>query len=140
MKYILNELAIGTFEEALTPSQEISALLNVAIEKDLDKTNVLYHKISIADMSPIPSNQMKEAVEWIRDHIGEHRIMVFCNLGVGRSPSVVIGYLSTILGYGFGEAVELVAKKKPDISILPKLITTIEEVKILLAQNAKKTR
>jgi len=129
MKYILNELAIGTFEEASIPSPEISALLNVAIEKDLCNTDVLYHKVPIADMSPIPSNQMKEAVEWIRDHIGEHRIMVFCNLGVGRSPSVVIGYLTTILGYGFGEAVELVARRKPDISILPNLIKTIEEVK-----------
>ncbi|MBW2194898.1 MAG: hypothetical protein JRF37_04810 [Deltaproteobacteria bacterium] len=67
MKYILNELAIGTFEEASIPSPEISALLNVAIEKDLCNTDVLYHKVPIADMSPIPSNQMKEAVEWIRE-------------------------------------------------------------------------
>ena len=129
MKYVLDQLAIGSFEEALTPSPEISALLNVAIEKDLHNTNLLYHKVSIVDMSPIPSIQMKEAVEWIRDHIGEHKIMVFCNLGVGRSPSVVIGYLCSVLGYGFGEAVELVARRKPDISILPNLIKTIEEVK-----------
>jgi protein-tyrosine phosphatase len=129
MKYILDGLAIGSFEEALIPSRQVSALLNVAEEKDLHETNLIYHKIPIVDMSPIPSNQLQEAVEWIREHITENNIMVFCNLGVGRSPSVVIGYFCSILGYGFGEAVEMVARKKPDISILPNLITTIDEVK-----------
>jgi hypothetical protein len=33
------------------------------------------------------------------------------------------------LGYSFGDAVEFVAKRKPDISILPELIRTIEDVK-----------
>jgi hypothetical protein len=41
----------------------------------------------------------------------------------------VIGYLFCVLGYGFGEAVELVARKKFDISILPDLIRTVEEAK-----------
>jgi len=80
-------------------------------------------------MQPIPSKQMREAVEWIRDQIAEYKIMVFCNAGVGRSPSVVIGYLCCVLGYGFGEAVEFVARRKPEISILPNLIKTIEAVK-----------
>lgn len=43
LAFQLNELAIGTFEEASIPSPEISALLNVAIEKDLGNTDVLYH-------------------------------------------------------------------------------------------------
>jgi hypothetical protein len=42
---------------------------------------------------------------------------------------VVIGYLCCFLKYSFGDAVELVAKRKPDISILPGLIRTIEDVK-----------
>lgn len=56
--------------------------------------------------------------------------MVFCNAGVGRSPSAVIGFFCSVLGYGFGEAVEFVARKKSDISILPNLIKTIEATKV----------
>ena len=128
MKFILDHLAIGSYEEALRPSSEITALLNVAKEKDL-KTSLLYHKVPIIDMQPIPSAQMLEAVKWIQKHISKHIIMVFCNAGIGRSPSVVIGYLCCFLNYGFGEAVEYVAKRKSDISILPNLLRTIEEVK-----------
>ncbi len=101
MKFILNNLAIGSYEDALKPPSAITALLNVAKEKDIE-TTLLYHKVPIIDMQPIPPEQMKEAVEWIRDHIDR---------------------------YSFGEAVEFVAKRKPDISILPVLIRTIEAAK-----------
>jgi len=128
MKFILDNLAIGSYEDTLKPPSEITALLNVAKEKDIE-TKLLYHKVPIIDMQPIPSEQMKEAVEWIRDHISRYKIMVFCNAGVGRSPSIVIGYLCCSPGYSFGDAVEFVAKRKPDISILPKLTRTIEAAK-----------
>nr|QNO52799.1 hypothetical protein HGGDFBBL_00031 [Methanosarcinales archaeon ANME-1 ERB6] len=127
MKFILENLAIGSYEEALKPPSEITALLNVAKEKDIE-TKLLYHKVPIVDMQPIPSKQMKEAVEWIKDHIEWYKIMAFCNAGIGRSPSVVIGYLCCFMEYSFGDAVEFVAKRKPDISILPELIRTIEDV------------
>jgi protein-tyrosine phosphatase len=128
MKFILDNLAIGSYEDALKPPSEITVLLNVAIEKDIE-TKLLYHKVPIVDLQPIPSEQMKEAVEWIRNHIDRYKVMAFCNAGIGRSPSVVIGYLCCFLGYSFGDAVEFVAKRKPDISILPELIRTIEVVK-----------
>ncbi len=134
MKFILDHLAIGSYQDALRPAPDITALLNVAEEKDL-KTSLLYHKIPIIDMQPIPSGQMLEAVKWIQKYIGKHKIMVFCNAGIGRSPSVVIGYLCCFLNYGFGQAIEYVAKKKSDISILPNLIKTIEETKRLLKIN-----
>jgi hypothetical protein len=71
MKFILDNLAIGSYEDALKPPSEITALLNVAIEKDIE-TKLLYHKVPIVDMQPIPSEQMKEAVEWIRGHIDRY--------------------------------------------------------------------
>jgi protein-tyrosine phosphatase len=126
--FVLDNLAIGNYEAALNPLPTISALLNVAAERDLYDTTLLYHKIPIVDMQPIPSTQMQEAVEWLRDHIAKHQIMVFCNAGIGRSSSIVIGYLCCCLGYGFGAAVEFVARRKPDISILPNLIETIRAV------------
>jgi protein-tyrosine phosphatase len=128
MKFIVENLAVGSYEDALRPPSEIKALLNVAQERDIE-TKLLYYKVPIADMKPIPVAQLKEAVEWIRAHIDSYKILVFCNAGVGRSPSVVIGYLCCFRGLGFDNAVALVTKRKPDISILPRLIQSIQDVK-----------
>lgn len=128
MDYILDRLAVGAWEEALAPPPQITALLGVAEEKDL-RTGLLYHKVPIADMRPIPPPQLAEAVAWLRDHIAGHRILLFCNAGVGRSPSVAVAFLCLERGLGFGEAVEFVARRHPGMSTLPMLIRTIEEVR-----------
>lgn len=129
MIYILDNLAIGNIHDALEPPPEISALLCVADDQEIIDAARVYYKIPVVDMTSITAPQLHEAVEWIRANIATHRIMVFCRGGVGRSPSVVVGYLCCALGYGFGEAVEFVATKKPRISLLPHLITRIAEVK-----------
>lgn len=59
MNVILNKLAIGSYEAALHPPFEITALLNVAAERDVE-TQLLYHKVLIADMKPIPPNSCKK--------------------------------------------------------------------------------
>lgn len=132
MKFIMDNLAIGDFQEAVRAPDDISALLCVAEEHEIRQSDRLYYKVPVTDMQPIPEDQMMEAVRWIRDHIPDYTLMVFCNAGVGRSPSVVIGYLYCVLGYGFGESVEFVARKKPYISTLPNLIRTVEGARRLL--------
>jgi protein-tyrosine phosphatase len=80
-------------------------------------------------MRPIPVEQLREAVAWLRENLEGNMVLVFCNGGVGRSPSVVIAYLCCVLGLGFGEAVEFAARKKPYISTLPDLITSIDQIR-----------
>lgn len=126
MVYILEKLAIGNFEDAKSSPVEIDSFLNVAEEVDLEPKGKNYYKIPIQDFVPIPKEKMRQAINWLSKNLPQHKILVFCKAGVGRSSSVVIGYLCSC-GKKFGEAVEFVAKKKPDISILPNLITTIEE-------------
>ena len=133
MNYILKNLAIGNFEDAQDLPAGIDALLCVAQEIDLSHTMCLYYKVPIVDMQPIPEDQLKEAVVFIRDHIKDHRIMVYCNAGVGRSPSVVVAYLACFEGYGYGDAVEFVAAKKPYMSTLPNLILSIEQLKKMIS-------
>lgn len=129
MIFILNNLAIGNYKDALNPSPDIQAMLCVASEKDItDPAGILYHKVPIIDMQPIPVTQLKESVQWIREHISEYRILVFCNAGIGRSTSVVVSYFCCVLGYSFGHAVEYVATRKPYMSTLPNLIKSIEEL------------
>ena len=134
MNYIFKNLAIGNFEDAQHLPAGIDALLCVAQEIDLSHIRCLYYKVPIVDMQPIPEDQLKEAVVFIRDHIENHKIMVFCNAGVGRSPSVVVAYLSCVQGYGYGEAVEFVASRKPYMSTLPNLILSIEQLKKMIPE------
>lgn len=129
MEFILANLAVGSTQDALNPPPSITALLCVAEELDLPAEGRIYHKVPIADMRPIPAEQLREAVEWLRENLKGNMVMVFCNGGVGRSPSVVIAYLCCVLGLGFGEAVEFAARKKPYISTLPDLITSIDQIR-----------
>jgi len=41
------------------------------------------------------------------------KVLVHCNAGIGRSPSIVVCYLYEI-GFGLEEAVKLVKRKRPD--------------------------
>jgi protein-tyrosine phosphatase len=105
----------------------------VAEEHDLPPTSRLAHTVPVTDMQPIPADQLGEAVRWIDAHISDDHIYLFCNAGVGRSPSVAVAYLCCYRGGSFGEAVEYVARRKSDISTLPELIDRIDEVKARLA-------
>ena len=129
MVFILKNLAIGDYQDALNPPEDIRALLCVAQEKDITDPSILYHKVPIMDMQPIPVIQLKECVQWINKHISKHRILIFCNAGIGRSPSVAVSYFCCVLGYSFGHAVEYVATRKPYMSTLPNLIKSIEELR-----------
>lgn len=127
MVFILENLAVGNFSDAKSLPPEITAFLNVAEELDLELQDKLYHKVPLKDFSPIPEEKLREAIDWIRENISKHKVLVFCNAGVGRSPSVVVSYLCS-KGLKFGEAVEFVASKKPNISILPGLFETIKRI------------
>lgn len=127
-------LWIGNVAAALQPPVPVTALLNVAAERDLDAPRCLYHKIPIVDGLPIPQEQLREAVCWIHRHLPRHRILLFCNAGVRRAPSVAVGYLCCFAGMSFGQAVEHVARQKPHITLVPELICTVDAVRKQLAK------
>lgn len=133
---IFPNLALGSAADAWSAPAGIDAMLCVAREIELPTGFPVAHKVPIVDMQPIPARQMAEVVEWIAGQIERRRVLVFCNAGVGRSSSSVIAYLCCCSGYGFGEAVEYVARRRPYISILPNLLPTIEEVQSL-QENAR---
>ena len=127
MDFILDRVAIGSARDAWERPPEVDAMLCVAEEIDLPPGVAVAHKVPVRDMRPMPAAQLAEAVDWIDRYVTDRRILVFCNAGVGRSTSTVVGYLCCRRGYGFGEAVEFVARRRPYMSILPDLLPTIEE-------------
>ncbi|KKK94313.1 hypothetical protein LCGC14_2684120 [marine sediment metagenome] len=50
MDFILENLAIENYEDALEPTSDIIALLCVTEEKDIYHTKYKYHKVPIVDI------------------------------------------------------------------------------------------
>lgn len=131
---VYENLTVGPYEEFQSLPDGTEALLNVAEEHPLPDTDLPAHKVPVVDIQPIPPGQLEEAVRWIEGDIGDQHIYLFCNAGVGRFPSVAVAYLCCYRGFSFGEAVEHVARRKPDISTLPNLIEVIDEVRSRLGE------
>ena len=113
MDYILDRLAVGDIHDARTPPKEITALLNCADEHDTDREGLAYCKLPLVDFQPIDPHVIPKAVSWLKEVIVDHAVLVHCNAGIGRSPSIVVCYLYEI-GFGFEQAVRLVKRKRPD--------------------------
>ena len=129
MNHILEHLTIGNAADAQNAHEHFDAFLNVCTELQIDAAPFAskpYLHLAINDMKPIPAFRLMEAAEFIDHHIANKRILVFCDGGVGRSPSVVVAYLCS-KGMRFGQAVEFVAQRKPYMSILPDLIESIRK-------------
>ena len=124
MVFILENLALGNIGDAENPSQEITALLNVADDIELYKPARKYYKIPLKDGPPTPVEKILEAINWIEKNIVSDKILVFCTYGAGRSASVVIGYLCS-LGFDYTEAVKFILSKKRHVEPLPLLAKTI---------------
>ena len=129
MNHILEHLSVGNPVDAQSAIEHFDAFLNVASEVQTDPSlfgDKTYLQVAIDDMKPIPAFRLMEAAEFIDQHINTKRILVFCDGGVGRSPSVIVAYLCS-KGMRFGQAVEFVAMRKPYMSILPDLIESIRK-------------
>ena len=125
---------MGNAADAQNAHEHFDAFINVASEVQIEPAvfgEKPFLKVAIDDMKPIPAFRLMEAAEFIDQHINSKRILVFCDGGVGRSPSVVIAYLSS-KGMRFGQAVEFVAMRKPYMSILPDLIESIRKAFVRL--------
>ena len=112
MDYILDRLAVGDIDDASKMPKEITAILNCSEEHDTSREGIAYFKIPLIDFQPIDPEYIPKAVAWIKETIVDHKVLVHCNAGIGRSPSIVICYLHEI-GFGFEEAVKLVKSKRP---------------------------
>ncbi len=129
MHHILEQVATGEYEEAVSPAPDITALLCVAQERNLAASRLPYHKVPLADLEPVSGALLADAADWIHRMVAEgRRVLVFSSRGTSRPPSVVIAYLCLHLGCSFGEALQRVARRQPSILLLPGLAASIDEI------------
>lgn len=123
--FILPRLALARRDGLEDSPAEVTAFLNVADDVDLCPQTSLYHKIPLQDGVSVPPWKMRDAIQWIANHIQSNTIVVFCRYGKGRSASVMIGYLCSI-GLEYKHALNMVASRCPGLNPLPDLSRTIQ--------------
>ncbi|VFU15551.1 conserved hypothetical protein [anaerobic digester metagenome] len=129
MHHILEQVATGEYDEAVSPGPEITALLCVAQERNLAAPRLPYHKVPLAELETAPGDLLADAAGWIHSMAAQgHRVLVFSSRGISRPPSVVIAYLCLYLGCSFGEALHRVTLRQPSILLLPGLSGSIDEI------------
>lgn len=56
------------------------------------------------------------------------RVLIFCALGVNRSPALVAGYLRAVLGFPMGEALSKITLIRPFVSIHERYLSQLEQL------------
>ena len=100
--------------------------VTLAEEIDLEGAGRAYHKILLRDIAPVSPEMLRDAIVWIREAIKLHVVLIFCNAGISRAPSIAIAYLCSV-GFGYDEALRFVSARRAEIAPLPNLASSIED-------------
>src|SRR2546429_9492701 len=113
--HLINEnLAVGNAEDAARPARLMTAILNVAAESQVaPPPGLAYAWIPFKEFVEADPTQLDEAVEWLEQHEKEHRLMVGCRAGMGRTGSGVLGHLCLIKGGPVRAAGKQVSFRRP---------------------------
>ncbi len=130
MHMINKRLLVGNADDAKNPPPQVGAILMVAEEQNVTAPQrVVYAKIPLKEFGEPAVSALYEAVQWIEVHLRDHRLMVCCRVGMGRSVSVVIAYLCCVDGMTYADAVKLALTRRPGGMPLPRLEKAIEDVR-----------
>jgi protein-tyrosine phosphatase len=134
--HLINEnMAVGNAEDAARPVRFMTAILNVAAESQVaPPPGLAYAWIPFKEFAEADPTLLEQAVEWLEQHEKDHRLMVCCRAGMGRSVSVVIAYLCLIKGVTYQDAVKEVAARRPGATPLPNLEGSIRLIRELRAK------
>ena len=120
--WITDRLAVGSVLSRPTPG--FAAVVTVLRRREMDEltadgTRLLIpegaakHLINHADRTPGLAQHLDRAVRFIDLHIQAGAVLIHCQAGVSRSPSVAIAYLMST-GMSRAAAISLVRSKRPE--------------------------
>ena len=143
MHLITETLLVGNINDAREPPVKIGAMLLVAAEYTVESPNwLLSGRIPFSEYAEAEPLLLDRAVSWVEQHMSDHRVMVCCRAGMGRSVSVVMAYLCCVEGMTYAEVLKLAMKRRPGAMPLPELEEAITQVRLLREARAadKKNR
>ena len=130
MHMINKRLLVGNADDAKNPPPQVSALLMVAEEQNITiPPGIVYAKIPLKEFGEPSVTSLWQAIDWMEGHIVDHRLMVCCRMGLGRSVSVVIAYLCCVEGMSYADSLKLVLTRRPGGMPLPHLQEIIEDLR-----------
>ena len=129
MHQITDRLFVGNISDAIQPPAQISAVLLVAEEYQIEApTWLAYGRIPFREFDQADPKIVADAVGWMERHMADNRVMVCCRAGMGRSVSVAMAYLCCGEGMAYDDVLRLVMSRRPGALPLPQLKDTIEVV------------
>jgi protein-tyrosine phosphatase len=129
MHQITDRLFVGNISDAMQPPAQISAVLLVAEEYQIEApTWLAYGRIPFREFDQADPKIVADAVGWVERHMADNRVMVCCRAGMGRSVSVAMAYLCCVEGMAYADVLKLVMARRPGALPLPKLEEVIEQV------------
>lgn len=142
MNLVTPLLAVGSRLDASDPQQlqanGIQALLSLApVARPRSIWCQLY--LQMADRQPLPESTLIRAMEFIHAQLQlERRVLVHCEMGISRSPSLVASYLHQYLGQDLDQAIASVKAARPIAEPHPELINSLRQYHSarLLRENA----
>ena len=143
MHLITETLLVGNINDAREPPVKIGAMLLVAAEYTVESPGwLLSGRIPFSEYAEAEPLLLDRAVSWVEQHMSDHRVMVCCRAGMGRSVSVVMAYLCCVEGMTYAEVLKLAMKRRPGAMPLPELEEAIAQVRLLREARAadKKNR
>ncbi|XP_053592848.1 dual specificity protein phosphatase 19 [Microplitis demolitor] len=89
-------------------SHEIKNVLSLGINPEIKFLTIKYHYVDILDLPEFDLFKvLNECIKVIHENIKEN-ILVHCNAGVSRSPTIVIGYLMACKEMSYTQAYDFV--------------------------------
>ena len=129
MNFITPLVAVGALGDALDlavlKEQGIEAVLSFA-PVNLDGAVEHHLQLEIADRVPIPFDIITVALAFIRHHVEQdRRVLLHCEMGISRSPSLAICYLHESQGMPIEDAVRHVKFVREQAEPHPLLMESI---------------
>lgn len=138
MHLITETLLVGNINDAREPPAKVGAVLLVAAEYTVEPPSwLLYGRIPFAEFAEAEPVSLDRAVNWVERHLSDHRVMVCCRAGMGRSVSVVMAYLCCVQRMTYTEVLKLVMTRRPGAMPLPMLEEAIAQVHLLREARTK---
>ncbi|CAK5267926.1 unnamed protein product [Mycena citricolor] len=119
---------VQALETPWAPQPEIDASASDAVPGGSGRTKFVYHRIDIEDDASAPLQpHLEDACDWIRDSLEVGNVLVHCQQGVSRSPSLVIAYCIRERHMSYDEAFAAVKKARRCIKPNAGFVRTLRE-------------
>lgn len=91
---------------------KIKHVLSLGINPDIKFHGINYYYVNILDLPEFDLlGVLNNCIEIIHKNINEN-ILVHCNAGVSRSPTIIIGYLMALKKISYSQSYEIVKNKR----------------------------